>query len=1144
MNTKWYKYIILFVLTSLAIPMVAQDCMKIYFKDGTRRKFYLSDVTEIVTSKFDADGIQHDDYEYQHVKTLQNNYVYALNDVDSISFTKYNEEFVRENIELAMPEVFKLLSDCKSIADVEGKVSSFKDAKGVEDAWCDGDKLYVKISGLEPMAFNFNHEEEIETKETAIQLSKIRSWLPVLKETVSNNGERIKAIIANQRYNSTFDLFNDFDKLEKEFILCNVDANYIREASLDFYLYDIYDYDLIFLYTHGGYYWGQHWLLTSEELGTGFSLEAATPPSDFSDKILKGRDEIIAKYKKKKINLVDGQDIDIQWSNKYASPIWHAYIAVSENCIKEKSKGSFRSPNSIMFNGACLSLAGNSLAAVFLDKIRGLGAYLGYDNNTCGSATAGYDFFSSLLMGKSFTKSYYDIPYRYRDEKLLLGTLGVVYGAKLGTISRQSEAERISSLFLFPTHTNEISNTTANDQYRERGYIEVEGVAITINPDEIKLGFVYGTEENEENLVAEKQLTDVELISISPTNENGKYLFKGKLTNLEPKNTYHYRAYTFDGLYYNYGKPYSFTLYPDLQVAAQKLELEKGEKFSFTITAGSGEYSVESSDKSVAKANVVGNEVYIEAVSEGKEATITVTDTKSGQKATVTVIVISYGPPLSVGDSFIADGVTYMVTSIKPLEVQMGNSEEGSGVGSAFEWYMESETGHFTIPSKVKGTDGKIYSVTRLGRFSFGECSFTSVDIPNSVTSIGEMAFFGCSGLTSIKIPESVTSIEDHAFYECSGLTSIKIPESVISIGSFAFSKCSSLYSIIIPKNVNSFGYFAFYDCSYLHTVIVLCSPTNIDMGSKQLFKDCNNITEAVFDCSTVTPILCDQTSLKRVTLKGSVTTIGEKAFQGCSSLNTITIPNTVTIIGDNAFRSCRGLTSIVIPNSVTSVGKEAFCGCSGLTSVTISTSVSSIGENTFMNCTSLTSVAIPSSVTELVGGAFANCSGLSSVTIPTSVNSIGVSAFKNCTGLNSVTIPNSVTSIGSYAFMGCSGLTSLTLSKRLTTIGREAFRGCTRLTSVIIPNGVTIVSGGMFSDCTNLVSVYIPSSVSSINWYAFGGCNRLTTVKVNIDNPLYIEKTVFSNSANATLYVPKGCVDIYSQKSGWSDFKTIKEMN
>ncbi len=108
----------------------------------------------------------------------------------------------------------------------------------------------------------------------------------------------------------------------------------------------------------------------------------------------------------------------------------------------------------------------------------------------------------------------------------------------------------------------------------------------------------------------------------------------------------------------------------------------------------------------------------------------------------------------------------------------------------------------------------------------FRECSgLTSINLPDSVTSIGGGAFYGCSSLTSISLPDSVTSIGDYAFWICSSLTSISLPDSVTSIGNYAFWKCSSLTSISLPDSITSIGSYAFRYCSGLKDVYYSGSP-------------------------------------------------------------------------------------------------------------------------------------------------------------------------------------------------------------------------------------------------------------------------------------------------------------------------------
>ena len=259
------------------------------------------------------------------------------------------------------------------------------------------------------------------------------------------------------------------------------------------------------------------------------------------------------------------------------------------------------------------------------------------------------------------------------------------------------------------------------------------------------------------------------------------------------------------------------------------------------------------------------------------------------------------------------------------------------------------------------------------------------------VTSIGNSAFFNCSGLTSITIPNSVTSIGVDAFAYCSGLTSITIPNSVTSIGDDAFFDCSGLTAITIPENVTSIGYRAFANCSGLTSISVSQANTTYDSRN-----NCN----AIIETATNTLVA----GCKKTFIPNSVTSIGSYAFQGCSGRTSITIPNSVTSIGSCAFLSCSGLTSVTIGNNVTSIGYGAFSFCTGLTSIYIPNSVTSIGNSAFFRCRGLTSINIPNSVTSIGGDTFSGCTSLTSVTIGNSVTSIGNNAFKNCTSLTSVT--------------------------------------------------------------------------------------------------------------------------------------------
>ena len=134
----------------------------------------------------------------------------------------------------------------------------------------------------------------------------------------------------------------------------------------------------------------------------------------------------------------------------------------------------------------------------------------------------------------------------------------------------------------------------------------------------------------------------------------------------------------------------------------------------------------------------------------------------------------------------------------------------GSNSNLSYVGYIKP-IGNLTIPNSVT-YNGATYTVTSIGDYAFWYCTgLTSVIIPDNVTSIGEAAFIVCNSLTSITIPSSVTSIGDYAFYFCPSLTSVTIPNSVTSIGVLAFYNCTGLSSVTIPDSVTSIGSDAFY---------------------------------------------------------------------------------------------------------------------------------------------------------------------------------------------------------------------------------------------------------------------------------------------------------------------------------------------
>ena len=309
--------------------------------------------------------------------------------------------------------------------------------------------------------------------------------------------------------------------------------------------------------------------------------------------------------------------------------------------------------------------------------------------------------------------------------------------------------------------------------------------------------------------------------------------------------------------------------------------------------------------------------------------------------------------------------------------------------------------------------------------------------IPNSVTNIGDSAFFGCESLDSIVIPDSVTNIGDSAFFGCKSLGSIVIPNSVTNIGNRAFRGCTYLQSIVIPDSVTSIGDNTFSYCLSLQSIVI----------------------------------------------PNSVTSIGDSTFYECSYLQSIVIPNSVKSIGNSAFSYCKSLQSIVIPNSVTSIGDGAFFGCESLDSIVIPDSVTNIGANPFDN--SVISSIVSHSIFFKVDGKalydqnkkmlIAFYSNDTHFVIPDSVTSIGECAFFCCRSLQSIVIQDSVTSIGDNAFSYCESLQSIVIPDNVTKIGDLTFRACHSLQSIVIPESVTNIGDSAFLFCDSLRAIIIP---------------------------------------------------------------------
>lgn len=475
-----------------------------------------------------------------------------------------------------------------------------------------------------------------------------------------------------------------------------------------------------------------------------------------------------------------------------------------------------------------------------------------------------------------------------------------------------------------------------------------------------------------------------------------------------------------------------------------------------------------------------------------------------------------------IGDSVFSDS-TYSANKII-TDIQMPNTVTRIG-NSAFKGC--SGLTSINLPDDT----------AKIGTSAFLGCrGLTAVDLPPKISEIEPSAFEGCTGLTNIIIPGNVTSIGDHAFYNCKALSTVTIPDGVTRIGSYAFQDCASLDNITIPDSVLSIGDNAFSRCSHLRSISV---PLSANLGGTGVFYGSPvsyiKITGAgTFTVPSTLQACVAHSNNITIDIGDGFSDIGDSAFYGWSNLLVnINIPDSVINIGERAFQDCKNLKKLVLPSSIRKIGKSAFAGCSGLVGdISLPSGMTIIEDESFWGCKNLTSVIIPGSIAIIEDRSFENCSGLTRVTIENGLTEIGQHSFSSCSGLTNIIIPDSVTSIGDSAFLRCTGLSDIVLSDNLTSIGNDAFYGCTGLTELVFPDNTLSIGYRAFDNCSGLTNLVIPNS--NIDNLPFYNCSRLTDIYYAGSEADW-KNISKSGLANATIHYNYGAPIPDDEKLNWA---------
>lgn len=250
--------------------------------------------------------------------------------------------------------------------------------------------------------------------------------------------------------------------------------------------------------------------------------------------------------------------------------------------------------------------------------------------------------------------------------------------------------------------------------------------------------------------------------------------------------------------------------------------------------------------------------------------------------------------------------------------------------------------------------DGTLYDNTGLMLLIYPAGRAGVCHVPDGVEAIGQRAFAG-SLVENVDLPASVTQVGESAFEKCSHLQRIEMPN-VVTLGKCAFKYCGSLVLFSTSRDIKTIPQEAFEECKSLKSVKLPSSVTTIAMRA---FKNCPNIAS--------------------VELPIGLTEIGKEAFEGNKALTAIDFPSALKSIGERAFKNCRGLTSVSIPDACKTLDKEAFRECTALTAIDLGNGVTTLGDNALRE-TAITILVLPESVNHLGKNVTEKCKALTRV--------------------------------------------------------------------------------------------------------------------------------------------------------------------
>ena len=457
--------------------------------------------------------------------------------------------------------------------------------------------------------------------------------------------------------------------------------------------------------------------------------------------------------------------------------------------------------------------------------------------------------------------------------------------------------------------------------------------------------------------------------------------------------------------------------------------------------------------------------------------------------------------------------------------------------------------------------------VKELDETFMGCSNLESVVIPQSVTTIGNLAFSGCKTIANIEIPQGVSVIGESAFYGCISLTEIQLPDYLKTMGRSAFSHCSSLASISIPDKIEEIIDCTFEYCENLKEVLWGKGLKKINNGAFQ-FSGLEQLALPEGLLFIGNSAYKDCYSLREIIIPDSVETIGNRAFENNVNAQTITVglgfKETVCQDDDDSpFNNCSGRLTV----NATNIPKQAFAK-NAFTEISFGETISSIGANAFRKMKYLEKITIPGNVKTIGQASFSDCEQLKSIVISEGVKEIGMSAFSGCI-FGSVDIPSTIDSLARGAFEGNLSLKTVTIKEGAKGICSGVFRRCEIESftgayakdsgKVLVDNEVLLayalnsesdvniseecqikeIGCWVFGSPRNYNTITIPSSVERVGDHCFFGAT-INTLVLYANHPPTIAEDAFGNATIKQIVVPTTSLDEYKNAPGWNSFSAI----